>query len=222
MNDLFKKLNVLIKSSVNDAVRSAVNPDDASVRHVRVDKNLAAEVDALRGRINDAVRYEDGLKARIQQYEDEAARWDKQADEAVANRNEASARYAIEQMKRVQQRAATVAGDLRAHQQATEELIQRVNMLDAVVADVRRAAAEETPTQTEARPTPEAAEQAPAAVHLPDLGNVLRDAREKITALGELAQAQREVSESGETSPPDDEAVIDDDLEQRRQRLSRR
>lgn len=220
MNDLFKKLNVLIKSSVNDAVRSAVNPDDASVRRVRVDKDLMAEVEALRARVNDAVRYEDGLKARIQQYEDEAARWDQQADEAVANRNEPSARYAIEQMKRVQQRVATLASDLRAHQKATEELIQRVNMLDAVVADVRRAEAEDS--QAEAAPTSEVAEQVPAAVHLPDLGNVLRDAREKITALGELAQAQREVSESGETSPPNDEAVIDDDLEQRRQRLSRR
>lgn len=220
MNDLFKKLNVLIKSSVNDAVRSAVNPDDASVRRVHVDKDLTAEVEALRARINDAVRYEDGLKARIQQYEVEAARWDEQADEAVANRNEPSARYAIEQMKRVQQRAATVASDLRAHQKATEELIQRVNMLDAVVADVRRAEADDS--QAGAAPISEVAEQAPAAVHLPDLGNVLRDAREKITALGELAQAQREVSESGETSPPNDEAVIDDDLEQRRQRLSRR
>lgn len=215
MNDLFKKLNVLLKSSVNDAVRSVVTPEAASARRAtRADKNLEIEVEGLRERINDAVRYEDGMKARIQQCEEEAARWDRQADEAVANGNEANARYAIEQMKRAEQRAAMVAGDLRAHQKATEELIQRVNMLDAVVADVRRS--------QEAQAEQDVAEQAPANVHLPDLGNVLREAREKITALSDLASAQRDVQATTQTTDQDDDAAIDDDLDQRRQRLSKR
>jgi phage shock protein A len=216
MNDLFKKLNVLIKSSVNDAVRGVVNPDESSPRRqTRLDKNIDVEIEGLRERINDAVRYEEGMKARIQQYADEAARWDSQADEAVANGNEASARYEIERMKRAEQRAATVEGDLRAHQRATEELIQRVNMLDAVVADVRRAQAGGTPAQ-------EPANQVPANIQLPDLSNVLREAREKIASLGELAAAQRDLATPEQTTSEGDEAAIDDDLDQRRQRLSKR
>lgn len=220
MNDLFKKLNVLIKSSVNDAVRGVVNPDESpSGRQARLDKNIDVEIEALRERINDAVRYEEGMKARIQQYTEEAARWDHQADEAVANGNEASARYAIEQMKRAEQRAATVQGDLRAHQRATEELIQRVNMLDAVVADARRA---QEAANAEAETPQEHANQAPANLQLPDLGNVLREAREKIASLGELASAQRDLAAPEQTTSEGDEAAIDDDLDQRRQRLSKR
>ncbi|MEP7290761.1 MAG: hypothetical protein ABI835_03210 [Chloroflexota bacterium] len=181
----------------------------------RLDKHVDTEIESLRERVNDAVRYEEGLKARAGQFEDEAARWDHQADDAVAQGNEASARYAIEQMKRAEQRAVMAQSDLQAHQLATQDLIQRVNMLEAVVADARRSASEQvTAEQTSAAKTPE-------NKPLPDLGNVLREAREKITALGELATAQRDL-QPGEKSDSQDEAAVDDDLEQRRQRLSRR
>ena len=97
MNDLFKKLNVLLKASLNDLVSG----EDARPLF-GMGKNVDGEIDALRERVNDAVEYEDEIKARIRQFEDEAARWDRQADEAVTHGDDGGARYAIEQMRRAE------------------------------------------------------------------------------------------------------------------------
>lgn len=216
MNDLFKKLNVLIKSSVNSPGHTGSRQDEERApRAPLLGKNLDHEVATLRERVNDAVRYEDELKARLRQLQDEAARWDRQADDAVAQGNDAGARYAVEQMRRAEQRAAMTEVDLQAHERATQDLIQRVNMLDAVVADARRSEAAQSSE-------PESSSSAHLPVHLPDLGNVLRDAREKITALGEMAAAQRELHSAPAPAETEDDGEVDADLENRRQRLSKR
>lgn len=207
MNDFLKKLNVLIKASLNDAVSG-----ETSRSHTRRSRNPETDVNVLRQRINDAVQYEDQIKGQIRQLEAEVARWDQQADEAVQRGDDASARYMIEQMHRAEQRITLAQGDLREHQRATQELIQNVNTLDAAVAEAQR--------QQPDTPTPST---------LPDLGNVLKQARETITTLAETAAAQREVDESTEarTSLNDtpaqdrDDVSVDDDLERRRQRLSK-
>lgn len=214
MNDLLKKLNVLVKAGLNDLVSGEERHDRS---RPRLGKNVEAEIAALRQRINEAVQYEDTIVARIRGFEDEAARWDREADAAVTRGDEAAARAAVEQMQRAQQRAAMTQGDLREHQQVTQELIQRVNTLDAVVADARRAEAESAPpAEVEAPPAAEAAK--PAAAQLPDLGNVLREAREKIAALADTAATQNELTPPA----PADDAAVDDDLDRRRQRLSKR
>lgn len=215
MNDLLKKLNVLVRSSVNSPAHNEPRQQHETDRRSAVlGKNLDREIAGLRERVNDAVRYEEELNARLRQLEDEAARWDLQADEAVTQGNEAGARYAIEHLRRAQQRAAMTQADLRAHQQATQELIQRVNTLDAVAADARR-------SQGEQESSPSAESHAP--LHVPDLGNVLREAREKITALGEVAAAQRELQTAEPSAAePEEDGAVDADLESRRQRLSKR
>ncbi len=220
MNDLFKKLNVLVKSSLRDATGASGGEDQPQ----RLGKGIDREITTLRDRINEAVRYEEEIKTRIQRYEDEAERWDREADAAVARADDAAARYAIEHMQRAQQRVTIAQADLRDHQLSTEDLIQRVNELDAAVADARRA-------------HPDVAENSP----LPDLANVLRDARAKITSLGDLVAARADTTTSTETpaddlaaqppatserQPPNQPApagkTVDDDLERRRERLSKR
>ena len=224
MNDLFKKLNVLVKSSLRDAAGVSSGEDQPPRPPKRLGKGIDREIATLRDRINEAVRYEEEIKTRIQRYADEADRWDREADAAVARSDDAAARYAIEHMQRAQQRVTIAEADLRDHQLSTEDLIQRVNELDAAVADARRE-------------HPEAAENSP----LPDLANVLREAREKITSLGELVAARADVSASTETPAPDlaaqpappsesqpqnqpapAETAVDDDLARRRARLSKR
>ncbi|MBI1258612.1 MAG: hypothetical protein GC204_14180 [Chloroflexi bacterium] len=216
MNDFLKKLNVLVKASLNDKLSGG----SETAKAPRSDKLMNDDVQALRQRINAAVDYEDELKTRIRQFEDEAARWDRQADEAVTQGNDVNARYAIEQMKRAEQRATIAQSDLREHQLMTQDLIQHVNTLEAAVADVSHARAE-TPTaatQPDPQTETEQAEASQTNMRVPDLGNVLRDARDKISALGESATAQRE----GSMDAPPSESVVDDDLERRRERLSKR
>ena len=221
MNDLLKKLNVLVKASLNDKISGSGD----TAKPTRVGKKLDNDIQALRQRINEAVEYEDEIQARIRQFTDEAARWDRQADEAVSKGDDVAARYAIEQMKRAEQRATLAQSDLREYQQATEELIQHVNTLEAVVADATRAQS----TSSE-NPQSDADEDAvpQKPIQIPDLDNVLRDARDKITSLRETAKPpQAESAEHAEredrlADSQENSATVDDDLEQRRQRLSKR
>lgn len=220
MDDLFKKLNTLIKSSLADVLGEDALPGKS--RRARLDprrlgKDIDSEVATLRGRINDALAYEDELQGRVQTLEAEVARWDQQADSALQNQDESGARYAVEQMQLAQQRLDMAAADLRDHQLVTQELIQRVNMLDAAVADARRA--QEAPAEPE--PPPAAAAAPPAGQKLAD---ILRDTREKITQMGDMIAAKSEASDPAAAAPPPataDEKAVDDDLADRRQRLSK-
>ncbi len=196
MNDFFKKLNVLIKAGINERI-SGDEP------HPRMSKTVEGDLASLRERVNDAVAYEDQIKARIRQFEDEAAGWDRRADEAVARGDDDNARYAIEQMRRAEQRAAVAQSDLREHQRVTQDLIQRVNTLDSAAAETRRS------------------ETGDAAPDDGLLNNVLRETREKIASLADLAAAQQNL-QTPEAPAHEDEAAVDDDLERRRQRLSKR
>jgi len=223
MNDLLKKLNVLVKAGINDVlgeVRSGELPRKA-LSSFQLGSDIDREVSMLRGRINEALAYEDELQARVATLQAEVAEWDAKADAAVAAGNEADGRYAIDQMKRAQQRSAIAEADLHDHQQVTQELILRVNMLEAAVADARRAESEK---QAETVPPPEAeGEQADPSGRGQVLSDVLRDVRERINRMGDLIAAKDELNPSAapEPSPADDQAVADD-LEARRQRLSKK
>jgi hypothetical protein len=195
MNDLFKKLNVLVRSSLNDLIGG--EPGRRAPSPQRLGKGIDREIAALRQRVNDAFAYEDELKTRISVLEGEVARFDQQADEAVQQRREEQARYIIEQMQRAQQRLAMARADLREHQLVSQELLQRVNTLESYVAEARR-------VQQDA---PE-----PASGGLADM---LRSAREKLT--NEVLPRQETASRD---EAPDEQAV-EDDLERRRQRLSK-
>jgi phage shock protein A len=210
MADLFKKLNVLIKAGLNDILPEPPDPRRTD-QPVRLGKDIDREVGALRQRVNEAIQYEEKLQAQARVLRDEVARWDQQADEAVARGNDAVARHAIDQMKRAEQRLTMAEADLREHQLVTEDLMRRVNGLEAVVADARRQQAQ--------HPTPDAAP-------VQAIADVLRSAREKIAEMGDLLAARDEVN--SQTTPPAVQAAdaaasaaVDDDLARRRQRLSK-
>ncbi|NWG16356.1 MAG: PspA/IM30 family protein [Chloroflexi bacterium] len=225
MNDLFKKLNVLVRASINDVLGEDHAVGSARRRPLtpeKLGKNIDREIGGLRTRINEALAYEDELQRRAQTLQNEVARWDVQADDAVAAGNEPLARRAIEQMQLAQQRLAMAEADLREHQLVTQELIQRVNMLEAAVADARRA-------QEAEQPQPEAA-SAPAPVEaaqyprVPSLSDVLREAQEKIARMGDLINAQEDVQApppAAQAAEAADDQRVEDDLSARRQRLSK-
>jgi phage shock protein A len=213
MNDLFKKLNTLVKASLNDVLgddrpageRRRLAPE-------RLGKDIDREVAMLRQKINDALQFEDELVGRVNTLQAEVARWDEQADQAVASGDEAGARYAIDQMNRAQQRQSMAESDLREHRLVTQELISRVNTLDAAVADARRSQPEDQP---DARESSESAQP----VNL--LSDVLRDAREKISQMGDLVSAKEALNNPPAPEAQPDQQAVEDDLEARRQRLSK-
>jgi phage shock protein A len=209
MNDLFKKLNVLVKAGINDLLGEESLADRSRrqpLRPEQLGKDIDREIASLRQRINEALDYEGELQAKVRAVEEEVARWDTQADELVAAGNASGARHAIDQMRGAQQRLAMAESDLHEHRVVTHELIERVNMLEAAVADARRAEAEKAvePAQISIQTAGQA------------LSDVLRDVREKIAGMGDLISARQETP-AEETS----DQSVEDDLVRRRERLSK-
>lgn len=201
MTDLFEKLNVLVRSGLRDLV-GGDQFDLDSLRRIltpeRRGKDFDREVEALRQRVNEAIDYEGELQARVEQLTAEVERLDAEADSAVAENRQEQARALIDQMERAKQRLAMAESDLRAHRSVTQELIGRVNMLEAVVADAKAQQSTQSPPSDAAVPAANAAD-------------VLRDAREQ------AGQPVVKPTMPKPTSTKSDE----DDLELRRQRLSK-
>ena len=174
-------------------------------------KNIDREISSLRQRINEALDYEDELQAKVGSLTDEVARWDAQADEAVVAANDAAARHAIDQMQAAQRRLAMAESDLHEHRLVTQELIERVNMLEAAVADARRAQAEQQSEEAQSvQTTIQTAGQA--------LSDVLRDAREKLAGMGDSMSTRQELDTPAQQQ---DNQSVEDDLARRRERLSK-
>jgi phage shock protein A len=231
MNDLLKKLNVLVKAGINDVlgeVRSGELPRKA-LSVFQLGSDIDREVNMLRGRINDALAYEDELQARLTSLQNEVNDWDSKADAAVAAGDDTNGRYSIDQMHRAQQRLAIAEADLRDHQQVTQELISRVNMLESAVADARRAEAEKQAQADTAKQAevvedvpPEQSQQSDPTPRGQVLSDVLKDVRERVNQMSDLIAAKDEVQQSTVTpESPVEDSVVDDDLEARRQRLSK-
>lgn len=225
MNDLLHKLNLLVKSSLNDLLgddspgstrRAHVSPD-------RLGKNIDREITELRKRINEALVYEDELQGRILSLEQEISSFDIQADDALIAGREDLARQAVNSMQSAQKRLAFAQADLREHQIVVQEFMQRVNLLEAVVADARQA----QPQTSDA-----AAAQNEESVRKPlnALSDILRDAREKVGQMEATIHSMRDMSKQDAptqsisvSTPASEDAApeVDDDLAKRRQRLSK-
>lgn len=189
MSELFKKLNVLLKSTF-------IGQEPASRPAARPGKDMDRELERLRGRVNEAIQYEERLKQQLRELESEIQQWDQAADDALRRNDQDAAHAALEKLRTAKRRYARLDNDLSQHEVLSQELIQSVNLLESVV---QTAPPAETPV------TPDRS-----------MVEVLKQARAKISALGELTTPKAEIEE------PVDQPDIEDDLEQRRQRLSRR
>lgn len=217
MNDLFKKLNVLVKASVNELLDSSGTPRRRALTPEVAGKQVEHDIKMLRERVDDALAYEGELAARVQTMQAEVDRLDQRADAAVASGQPDTARIAVEQLQRLQQRLAMAESDLREHRIVTQELISRVNQLEAVVAEARENQPEAQPD--EAADTLERAGQA--------VSDVLHEMREKIAELSEMIGTPGSATQSDENpladAPPTaDEQAVEDDLARRRERLSKK
>lgn len=156
MSDLFRKLNTLMRAKVSEVLDDVTSGELPRIPNP-MNKKLDQDIETLRERINQAIDHEDQLQAKVGQLEAEIAQLDAQADAAVEQGQDAQARYLIAQMQRAQQRLEMARSDLREHQLVAQELIQRVNLLEATVADVRHAEAsrdEQQPEQQASSPQP--------------------------------------------------------------------
>lgn len=216
MSDLFKKLNLLIKTNLGDLVEGSSRRE--ALPTDRLGSNIDREIRLLRQQVNKAVDYEAQLGERVAKLQADVARWDTEADDAVRAGNNEAARYAIEQMQRAQQHLTIAENDRHEHHLVTQDLIRRVNQLEAVVADSRQRE-QDTPPAPAADSAPAEAETRGPAHRLAD---VLRETREKIAQFDDVLTTKDEQAGSGSATPdPTNRQEIDDDLAQRRSRLSK-
>lgn len=231
MSDLFKKLNTLMRASINDALDEAGNAARRLPlgRRGNAREQLEREVETLRARINEAIEYEDELQARVASLQAQVTRLDQQADEAVMAGRDAQARHLIDQMQRVQQQLTIAQSDLASHQLVAQDLIRQVNLLEATVGDLQRqqdtspppADTDDIPTRSESLQDQDEVESTDADdddARVNVLTDMIRNARASIAN-----QPKRPASETLANEPStSNEKSISDDLEVRRQRLSKK
>jgi phage shock protein A len=211
MAGFFQKINTLLRAQLDSFLEEDVHRPAAGDRATllsadRLGKDVDAEIKALRQRIDEALNYEEDLQEQIDALRQEASDWDLQADNALLNGEEATARHALNQMKTTEQRAKMLEADLAEHRYTTAEFIDRVNVLEGLIAEARHDAAAETAT--------------PAAQ---TLETVLHTAQRE--ADQPEGTAVHVVVNPASTTPPastDPSTSSHDDLAARRARLARR
>gem|GEM_PF-2764519 len=236
MTDLLSKINTLIRARVEGFLSEDLGlplgrPGRAPLSADRLGKDIDREVAALRRRIDAALERDENLQTQIAALRQEAADWDLKADNALLEKDEATARHAVAQIQRLEERAALLEADLAQLRRNTAELIDRVNVLEGLVADARRQQGIEPPAaprQTAGPPPAESQVAEPPTVPrqtaepppAPTLEAVLQTTRCEIEALEaeekRLAAAQDQARQVVET------IQVEDDLALRRQRLARR
>ena len=239
MSNLLDKLNVLVRSSLTSLGGSKIPA-------ARLGKDIDSEIAALRKKIDEALATEDTMQQRLDSILKQAAGYDQQADDALKRGDESNARYAVQEMHRLEQQANMVQADLENHRRSTSDFIERVNMLEAMVSDARRDQQQKQSQAPQDQPTSQQ-DQVPAQQTSDEdrspgvvLSTLLRDARERVE--NAIAQKPGEsvhnikitidnpsANSSQKTDQKPDQKAdtaketkqVDDDLAQRRSRLSK-
>jgi phage shock protein A len=199
MADLFKKLNTLIRASINDLGSPPTAKDDRP----RLTQQLDRDLRTLYSRVDDTERFQHELQSRSASLQQELSRLDGEIDEALRRGQAEHARYLQEQANRARQRLTMTESDLREHQRASAELAWQVHQLETALEETRQQLRQRVQGGA---PAPRASES------LDELGEQLRSAREKLTGPAPGA---------GKVDAPR-APEKDDDLETRIQRLSKR
>lgn len=202
MARLFDKLNVLLRSNLQNVLgdRGAAReePGTAHASGAEIDQTIAL----LRERIEAALEEEERTLEKLNTMQQQIAAWDAETDRALQAGDESAARYHIRQIQRTRQQHALLQADLDQHRRSTGALIQRVNELEALAAQIEQ----------RQRSGP----QDTAAADDEPLAERLRRARRMAT------------EESGANAMPSiddatfevDRQAIEDDINARRKRLS--
>jgi hypothetical protein len=228
MTDLFDKLNLLLRTSL-DSFRHGLQgdavplPDPVSPDALTNERSITAlerQIATMRKQIDGSLNEEDDIQARLDKFNQQVVAYDKAADAALERGDEAEARRLVAQMQQQRRHATLLKAELEAHKSATSEFIERVNMLEATVADARRAqgqyevdapAAATTPSRSPAAEPKPAVQVPPELVELGKatgtaINDVLRTLKERAeTALAPLVTTP--ATPSAKQTPPEPKPV---------------
>jgi phage shock protein A len=228
----FRKLNTLVKAQLNDIID--IGSDEKTSRARRkflarhdVGENLQNDAKMLRQRIDDALAYQDNLQAKINGLYDSITEWDGKADQAVADGRETDARFALGRMQQAQRELEIAESALREHQIVTQELISQVNDLEAVLeqAQQQKSSQDNSTGHSVNVQIEDDEDEAESLVQ-----NIHEKLDETRRSIGQLIASRTAptmpddmeiVDEVPQPSHVIDQRKVDDDLANRRARLSR-
>ncbi|MDX2078460.1 MAG: PspA/IM30 family protein [bacterium] len=224
MNDFFDKLNTLVRVKLSDLLgesKSTTHSDDKSSSQPI--QQVAKDAENLRARVNDAIGYEDKLQAQIVDINKQLVTLNRQADDATEKGNEAMARYFIEKIQRLEDRLLILEKDLQEHQLLAQDLIQKVSTLEATIATIQEQKPATSPVADSTETPKNVADK---------FSELVSDAQKRINTLGDRIKARKETLQSEIDAPLPTSSVtssnmptdsdIEDDLERRRNRLSKK
>lgn len=225
MNDFFDKLNTLMRAKLNSLLG-----DNLFLTHSSSDSDkpqslnqVAKDAENLRSRANHAIEYEHRLEAKIADIHQQLTTLNRQADDATLSGNEAMARYFIGKIQKLEAQLAQLERDLDEHRQLAQDLIEKVNTLEATIADIQ---SQQSSAQTDN----------PIQKTVTDkFSELVNDAQKRIHDLGERIRGRKEMLQSEINTDADtqllgqnivssqpSESDIEADLERRRNRLSKK
>lgn len=234
MAGFFKKINTLIQAQINDVIRPMRSDGDSKSRRKFLRRTvgedaISNDVGKIRKRIDDALNHETALESKVDRLYARITELDTLADEALAQGREAEARLALAQLQQAQRDLRDTEAHLYEHRIVTQELISRVNTLEAVLeqakhAQMERKASVPSPEDTSTSSVATSDEGERAADKAETLGQRISarlDAtRERLTRA--IDQHQRDAPNASQPSampPVSSVDNVDDDLARRRSRL---
>jgi phage shock protein A len=202
MTGLFDKLNTLLQARLRGVIDGIASPGQNSPQDDGQPDDQTVE--SLRKRVNKAIEYENKLTAQITDLEDEIAALDDQADRAIEAGKDALGRHLVTKIQRRQKLLTMLQADLDSHRRIAQDLILQVNQLDAAVAEAEYQAQQD---------------QADESTRFQ---RAFENAEDKIRALGDKIRAREAIATDDDATLQADDAVVDDDLDNRRNRLMKK
>lgn len=132
MSSLIDKLSTLVNAQVNDLLgrnprsplaRMGMNPQDAA-------RNPRQSASQMRQRLEEAIAYEDTIRAKVDRLTQEALDLDEQVDAATQAGDSFEMRRLQTQLNLKQQQVAIAESELRDHQLVTRHLMQELHGLE--------------------------------------------------------------------------------------------
>lgn len=144
MSSLFDKLSVLLNAQVNELMgrnpRSPLARIRLNAKETATNPHRSAE--QLRARLEEAMRYEDELQAKIDKLMGEALDLDEQVDATLGAGDSFGSRRLQTQLNLKQQQLAIAESELRDHQLVTRHLMQELVALEATLDEHARRSAQ--------------------------------------------------------------------------------
>lgn len=230
MTSFWKKLDTAVRAQINDLID--FNKDDETSRARRkylarhdVNRSLQGDVKALKSRIDDALKYEEQLQAKVDELYASIAEWDQKADAAVSEGRDDDARLALGRMQQAQRELEMEESALNEHRYLTRELMSQVNALESTLFEANQDAPTEAAEVDDGQESESVVENIARQIDQTrrTLSQLVEESIKTVTGAGEPSASQREDEGTPSTRPahPVNRREVDNDLEQRRSRLAR-